>query len=206
MGKTVMGKKNLKWFPVCFLRTVRGRAMTLDSCPRLRLATTLHNSRAARCLPRVLGSAARLAPGSSPERGSGSPRLAHPLGQSCHGAASRRAQQDSGRRGPARGSRGGAERAASRGRSAAAPTPTRRRKSHLPCRAPETAGDHGGAAGREEEGRRGAGAGGLRRGMLGPSGAPNPFLAASAPVQVGPWRATPPRSGFPSPRGDKLFP
>lgn len=52
----------------------------------------------------------------------------------------------------------------------------------------------GGAAGREEGGRRGAGAGGWRTGMLGPSGAPSPFLAASPQEPAGPGRATPPPS------------
>lgn len=59
----------------------------------------------------------------------------------------------------------------------------------------------GGAAGQEEEGRRGAGAGRRRRGMLGPWGAPSPFLDASPPAPASRERATPPPSSCTRPAG-----
>lgn len=61
-----------------------------------------------------------------------------------------------------------------------------------------------GGAARRAGGRQEAGAGGPRRRMLGPSGAPNPFPGASRPPPAGPGRATPPPSGGARPGGEKL--
>lgn len=117
------------------------------------------------------------------------PRPAHPSARRCP-------------EGPAGGSRGGGEWASSRGRPAAAPSPTPSRKAHLPRRAPEAAGGHGGAG--RPGARQGAGARGPGGGMLGPTGAPNPSPAASPRTPASPEPATPPPSGCTRPRGHEL--
>lgn len=201
-----MGKKNLKWFPVCFIRTVRGRAMTLDSCPRL--------SRLNFCTTREQPDAS---PGFSAAR-PGWPRVRSP--DAVRGVPAWPTPWDRVVVEPPPGGPSGTRAAEARRegrvgeqsgpRHAAGPPrpPLRRgggsRTYHVGLLRPP-----GVTAGRPGARRRaggGAAAGGMRREMLGPFGTPNPFLAASPPVQVGPWRATPPRSGFPSHGGDKLFP
>lgn len=142
----------------------------------------------------------------APGAARGGPRPAHPSRPRRPGTACSRAPRDLGCRGRAEGSRGIGKRASARGWPSAAPSPTPRRKSHLPRRAPEAAGGGGsqrggGATGREEEGRRGAGAGRRRRGMLGPWGAPSPFLDASPPAPASRERATPPPSSCTRPAG-----
>lgn len=76
----------------------------------------------------------------APGAARGGPRPAHPSRPRRPGTACSRAPRDLGCRGRAEGSRGIGKRASARGWPAAAPSPTPRRKSHLPRRAPEAAG------------------------------------------------------------------
>lgn len=158
---------------------MRGESNAVQPQPAGRTAacTTLPKSeRGPHAAPGPRCAAGRRGRGSSPGRGWGR----SPPGPPFRSEVPRRAPRDPGRRGPGGGSRGGGEWASSRGRPAAAPSPTPSRKAHLPRRAPEAARGHGGA-GRPGV-RRGAG-GGQRAGGRDarPHGRPQPLPGSLTP-------------------------